>query len=191
MKAKPTTGKVQFSCTIQKFASKGEKTGWTYIKIPANIAAALQPGNKKSFRVKGKLDSCNINGIALLPMGEGDFIMALNSSLRKKIGKQKGAKLAVQLMVDEEKPALSADLMNCLDDEPQAKKAFTAIPKSYQNYYSKWIESAKTDATKAKRISMTVWSLARGMSYAEMLKSARMDKQAGWEGIKPIDPKNK
>jgi uncharacterized protein YdeI (YjbR/CyaY-like superfamily) len=124
-------------------------------------------------------------------MGEGDFIMALNSSLRKKIGKQKGAKLAVQLMVDEEKPALSADLMNCLDDEPQAKKAFTAIPKSYQNYYSKWIESAKTDATKAKRISMTVWSLARGMSYAEMLKSARMDKQAGWEGIKPIDPKNK
>lgn len=43
---------VQFIATIHRFESKGEKTGWTYIEIPVDIAQQLKPGNKKSFRVK-------------------------------------------------------------------------------------------------------------------------------------------
>lgn len=80
---------VNFVTSILKFDQQGEKSGWTYITIPAKIAEQLQPGNKKSFRVKGKLDDHAINGVALLPMGGGDFIMALNADLRKAIGKKK------------------------------------------------------------------------------------------------------
>jgi hypothetical protein len=52
----------------------------------------LRPGNKKSFRVKGKIDAHPIRGIALLPMGGGRFIMALNAEMRKEMekGKAKG-----------------------------------------------------------------------------------------------------
>ena len=82
---------VQFTTTIHKFDKQGEKTGWTYIEIPADVAQKMKPGNKKSFRVKGKLDSFNISGIALLPMGGGVFIMALNATMRKGIGKRHGA----------------------------------------------------------------------------------------------------
>ena len=78
---------IRFAAVIKKFNSQGEKTGWTYIKIPAAIAEELKPGNKKSFRVKGSLDEYLFEGIALLPMGNGGFIMALNAAIRKQIKK--------------------------------------------------------------------------------------------------------
>src|SRR5688572_29259049 len=111
---------VQFVATILKFDRQGEKTGWTYIEIPATIAQKLKPDTKKSFRVKGKLDDYTIKGIALLPMGGGDFIMPLNGAIRKGIRKFKGARLQVKLEFDEEPLKLSADLLECLSDEPKA-----------------------------------------------------------------------
>ena len=74
---------IQFTTTIMQFGQQGEKTGWHYIEIPADIAQKLKPGNKKSFRVKGKLDDFSFSGVALLPMGGGRFIIALNKDLRK------------------------------------------------------------------------------------------------------------
>ena len=38
---------VHFITTILKFDKQGEKTGWTYIEIPADIAEQLKPNNKK------------------------------------------------------------------------------------------------------------------------------------------------
>jgi len=136
---------VQYTATIRRFEKQGEKTGWTYIEIPADIAQQIKPGNKKSFRVKGQLDNYKIAGIALLPMGGGSFIMALNGVMRKGIGKRQGAMLKVQLAEDKKGYQLNADFVECLRDEPNALAAFEAMPKSFQNYYSKWIESAKTE----------------------------------------------
>src|SRR5947208_3349524 len=74
---------VEYTMVILKFDEQGEKTGWTYIEVPADIAQQLKPGNKKSFRVKGKLDNYAIKKVALLPMGEGNFIMPFNAGMRK------------------------------------------------------------------------------------------------------------
>ena len=45
---------IQFTVTIHRFEKQGEKTGWTYIEIPSDIAQKLKPGNKKSFQGKRK-----------------------------------------------------------------------------------------------------------------------------------------
>ena len=81
---------IQFIAKVEQFGAMGEKTGWTYIHIPAPLAQELFPGNKKSFRVKGKLDHWAFEQLALIPMGEGDFILALNTQIRKQIKKNKG-----------------------------------------------------------------------------------------------------
>ena len=39
---------VEFTATLEKFGKKGEKTGWTYIEIPADVAQEIKPGNKKT-----------------------------------------------------------------------------------------------------------------------------------------------
>jgi sugar phosphate isomerase/epimerase len=162
---------IKFSALIKKFGEQGEKTGWTYVEIPAVIAERLKPANKKSFRVKGKLDSYAIEGVALIPMGGGDFIIPLNLAMRKAIGKSKGAMLQLQLALDEKEYILSPELMECLADEPAALANFKKLAPSHQKYYSKWIESAKTETTRAKRIALAVTSMARGMSYGEMIRS--------------------
>ena len=119
---------IRFTVTIHQFGEQGEKTGWTYIEIPADLAEKLKPGNKKSFRVKGKLDQYPIKSVALLPMGGGSFIMALNKTMRKGIGKNKGAMLKVQLEEDLQQYQLNAEFMECLKDEPGAKVFFGTIP---------------------------------------------------------------
>ena len=162
---------IEFSATIHKFEKQGEKTGWTYIEIPADIAQQIKPGNKKSFRVKGKLDQFKITGVSLLPMGGGSFIMAINASMRKGVGKKQGAMLKVALQEDKKAYEVNAEFLECLRDEPKAMKNFETMPRSFQNYYSKWIESAKTEPTKTKRIAAAVSTLAAGMNFSEMIRS--------------------
>jgi hypothetical protein len=170
---------VSFITTIQKFGRQGEKTGWTYIEISPEMADRLNPGVKKSFRVKGKLDKYLIKAVAILPMGEGAFIMALNAEMRKGIKKQKGDQLSVKLELDTEELKPSSELLEILADEPLALKKFNSLTKGHQNYFSKWIESAKTDATKAKRIVYTIRFLTAGNTFSEMLRTIKKEKEQG------------
>ncbi len=164
---------VRFTTTILKFDRQGEKTGWTYILIPARIASRIQGAQKKSFRVKGRLDQFPIQGIALLPMGEGDFIMALNAALRKGIGKSHGAGLVVEIEADERKKEPPAALLECLADEPAALAYFNSLSQSHRNYFGSWIMSAKTESTRATRIAKAVNALARGMDFGKMMRYGR------------------
>jgi len=167
---------VKFTTTILRFSEQGEKTGWTYIEIPANIAQKILPNNKRSFRVKGKLDSHTIKGVALMPMGGGNFIMPLNAQMRKGIGKRKGAMTTAELALDNAPLAMDKDLMACMNDEPAAIKYFNSLPKSHQNYISNWVRSAKTEPTKTKRIALAVSALSRNMGFVEMLREQKAKK---------------
>jgi uncharacterized protein YdeI (YjbR/CyaY-like superfamily) len=64
-------------------------------------------------------------------------------------------------------------MIECLSDEPAALSYFKKLPGSHQKYYSKWIESAKTEATKAKRIALTVNACARQMHFGEMMREQK------------------
>jgi hypothetical protein len=166
-------GKVQFNTTIHRFEKQGEKTGWTYIEIPADVAQKLCPGNRKGFRVKGKLDNHVFSGKSLLPMGSGNFILAINGPLRKAIGKKAGAMLKVQIEFDKSEYELNREFMKCLKDDKEAHKFFKSLPRSHQNYFSKWIESAKTDETKAKRIAMALNAFLKKQGFGEMMRAQK------------------
>jgi len=168
---------VKFSTTILKFDKQGEKTGWTYITIPAKIAQQLKPNNKRSFRVKGTLDDLKIEKVALIPMGEGDFIMAINAAMRKGIQKQKGATIKVQLVVDAAPILPPSELIECMADEPEALQYFNSLPQGHRNYFTKWIDSAKTDVTKAKRIAMVIKTMVRKMDFGAMLREEREERR--------------
>ncbi|QJD97463.1 DUF1905 domain-containing protein [Mucilaginibacter robiniae] len=165
---------INFTAIILKFGQQGEKTGWTYIDIPADLAGQLKPDNKKSFRVKGRLDQYPISGIALMPMGEGNFILVLNAAIRKGIRKREGAMLQVSLEVDADfKLVVPDDLQECLVDEPEAWSYFNSLLESHRRYFVNWIDSAKTEPTRAKRIAMTCNAMVQKMDYGQMIRSAK------------------
>lgn len=165
---------IKFEAIILQFAEQGEKTGWSYIAVPAHLAAQIKPNNKKSFRVKGKLDNFSFFGIALMPMGDGDFIMPLKQEVRKAIRKNAGAMLHVVLEEDKEfKIDIPDDLQECFDFEPDAFDFFNSLPKSHRNYFIKWITDAKTTETRAKRIVNTVNAMLRKWGFGEMMKAMK------------------
>ncbi len=161
---------VSFNTVVKKFAEKGEKTGWTYIEVPANTANVLKPNNKKSFRVKGLLNDKPIAAIALLPMGNGDFILTLNHELRKQLNIRSGDDIIVKLALDSSVYQLNELLVECLKDDPIAMDFFYKMPRSHQNYYSKWIEQAKTEKAISNRITKTIIGLHQKLSFADTIK---------------------
>lgn len=164
---------ISFTALIERFGEQGEKTGWTYVRIPAEYAMKLKPGNRKSFRVKGNIDGHPIKGVALIPIGEGDFIIGFNATLRKLTGKRKGATVKLQLEEDKDQLQPPAELLECLADEPEAKSFFDSLTYGHKNYFTKWIESAKTEPTKTKRIAQAVEALSKGWDFGMMLRSAK------------------
>lgn len=167
---------IKFTAILKKYADQGEKTGWTYIDIPADIAGKLKPGNKKSFRVKGRLDEYAIEQVALMPIGEGDFIMPVNATMRKGIGKRQGASLKVQLEVDEAGFKLNEEFVACMEDEPKALAFFKSLAPGHQRYFSNWIDSAKTEGTRAKRIAQTINAMEKSMNFGEMIRAMKAEK---------------
>src|ERR1700756_4128724 len=167
---------VEFTTIMLQFAEQGEKTGWTYIDIPADIAQELKPGNKKSFRVRGILDALPVSGLALMPMGEGTFIMALKADIRKALHKNAGAMLHVKLEEDTDyKVEIPGDLQECFDFEPETWEFFNSLPKSHREYFIKWVNEAKTNETRAKRIVNTVNAMLRKWPYNVMLREMRKE----------------
>ena len=162
---------VRFTTTILQFAQNADKTGWTYIKVPAEVAQQIKPGHKKSFRVKGKLDNYPIKSVAIMPMGDGAFILAFNAAMRKATGKRRGATLKVALEADNDDLQIDAEFMECLQDEPAALAWFNKLTPGHRLYFNRWIESAKTAPTKAKRIAQALDGLAKGWNYGEMIRA--------------------
>lgn len=160
----------KFKALIEKFGAMGEKTGWTYILIDTKIAGKINPGVKKSYRVKGKLDSVQISQVAIIPMGEGDFILPLNADLRKKLKKQKGEQISAELEKDNSEFVFNTDFIFCLSEDKKAHAFFKTLTPSHQRYFSKWIETAKTPETKAKRIAKALEGLSNKMGYPEMIR---------------------
>jgi uncharacterized protein YcgL (UPF0745 family) len=161
---------ISFNTTLLRFNNKGEKSGWTYLEISAQQAQKLKPGTRVSFRVKGRLDQFSFEKVALLPMGEGQFIMPINATMRKAIGKKHGDKVKVEIEADERKLQLSSDLLKCLKEEPKALAFFKGLPKSHQNWFSKWVESAKTVPTKSKRITQILIACSKEQGFSEMMR---------------------
>ena len=168
---------ISYNNTIQKFNRQGEKTGWTYIVVPEKIARELNPGVKKSYRVKGKLDEHAIEKTALIPMGGGDFILPINAAIRKATGKRFGASIKIQLELDASPILPPAELLECMQDEPEALKYFNSLPQGHRNYFTKWIESAKTESTKTKRIALVIKTMVRKMDFGAMLREERDERK--------------
>jgi hypothetical protein len=168
---------VTFTAEIERFGEKGEKTGWYYIAVPKDLANRMKANCRKSFRVKGSLDHLEITSLALTPIGEGDFILALKKEIRQIIKKEVGAVLQVKLQEDLDfKIGIPDDLKLCLKDEAILMERFTALPGSHQNWYINWLNAAKTEPTRTKRLVKIVSAMDRDLSFPEMMKAGKEKK---------------
>lgn len=171
---------VQFSAEIARFEKNGEKTGWFYILVPRETALRIKPENKQFFRIRGEINGCEFSGLGLIPMGDGDFILAVNAEIRKRL--EAGLGDMLQLNVEEDtdfKISIPADLEVCLADDPRLLGNFMKFNKANQNYFINWINGAKTEPTRTKRIAMTVEAMELGLDFGAMIRRDKARRQNG------------
>lgn len=167
---------VEFKTLIKKFAKKGEKTGWTYLEIEKTIANLINPNTKTSFRVKGTINDFLINQVALIPMGNGNFILPLNLEMRKKEIRRRSNNIGITEFRVETYLVIDFTLIDSLELEPKALSFFNSLSKGHQRYFSNWISEAKTIETKSKRIYMCVSGLSEKMDFGEIIRFFKKNK---------------
>ena len=84
----------------------------------------------------------------------GEFLVGLNRSVREQAGVQTGQQVEVELALDSAPrevgvpPALAA----ALADDPAARAAFDALAYTHRKEYARWIDEAKREGTRERRI---------------------------------------
>jgi hypothetical protein len=162
-----------FQGLIHRYSSKGEKTGWTFVYIPDEIIRKLRLPDKKGFRIKGMIDNVKVEKLSTYPVGEGKYIIALNTQLKKQLGKKEGATLSVKFEVDKSKAPQSKELLAALKDDKIALAQFKSLLPSHQNYFHRYVWSAKGADTKAGRIVHVINAMLKKQDFGQMVRTLK------------------
>jgi len=173
---------VTFQAPILRAGDQGAAmAGWADIDVPQAVAHQLKPDYRRAFRVRGEIDGQAFRGLTLIPKGGGDFFLAINGAMRKRLKKGVGDIISLRLEEDVDFVIqVPADLERCLADAgDDLTGRFLALPKSHRHYFINYINAAKTESTRAKRIAMTVEAMLLGLDFGAMI---RLDKSRRTDG---------
>ncbi|HYH55596.1 MAG TPA: YdeI/OmpD-associated family protein, partial [Anseongella sp.] len=158
----------------------GEKTGWFYIVVPQAAAMQIKPGNRKFFRARGTINGQSFSGLSLMPAGEGDFILPVNAVMRRRLKVGIGDVLHLSLEEDTDfKIDIPADLEICLSEDPRLIETFLNFSKAHRHYFINWINGARTEPTRTKRIALTMEAMDLGLDFGAMIRRDKARRQNG------------
>ena len=148
---------------MQSMSGKG---GWSYIEIKE-----ISPDHKAHFgmvRVKGSIDSYELKQYNLMPMGNGNLFLPVKAEIRKKIKKEAGDLVHVKLYSDASPLVIPQELIDCMQEYPEALKFYNKLTESEKKQYLNWVYSAKHEDTKAERIVKMIDRLMLRKKFHEL-----------------------
>ena len=148
--------------TVQSATDAGAKSSRrTLIGIRLPFDPNTVWGNKARHHIRGTINEQMIRG-ELEATDEGHFVL-LGAAWLRDTGLAVGASVEVALFPEEpDSGTVAADIAHAFDAAPQATAFFDALPTFYRKNYIRWIESAKRDETRAKRIAEMIDLLNAG-----------------------------
>jgi hypothetical protein len=143
----------------QRFESRIEQIDmnevWTVIYVPFDVEA--------TFGAKGRLDvSGTIDGVpyqrTLLSDGKGRYFIVTNVTMRKKIGKDAGDWVQVEMEPDEtyKEVVLPDYFIEELEEYPDAKAAYEKAPPSSKRWVLQHLTEPKSMDARARRVVKTI-----------------------------------
>jgi hypothetical protein len=100
----------------------------------------------------------------LFTMG-GRALLGLNREVREAAGVEGGQEVSVELERDEEPRTVEVpdDLAAALEPDPAVRETFARLSYTHRKEYVRWIEDAKRDETRARRIAKSIELLRGGV----------------------------
>jgi Bacteriocin-protection, YdeI or OmpD-Associated/Domain of unknown function (DUF1905) len=94
----------------------------------------------------------------------GEFLLGLNAEVRKAAGAEAGDTVSVELALDTapREVAVPAALAAALKGDKAARDAFDALSYTHRKEYARWIEEAKREETRERRVGQALAMLKEG-----------------------------
>jgi hypothetical protein len=128
--------------------------GGAFVEVPFDVEEAF--GSKKP-RVKALIEGVPYRGL-LVRMGGEHHILIVLKGIREQIGRTFGDKIKVVVEADSEPRVIEVpkELMALFKKEKEAKKFFNELSYTHQKEYVQWINEAKQDETRQRRVTKTI-----------------------------------
>ncbi|SHE79244.1 YdeI/OmpD-associated family protein [Dysgonomonas macrotermitis] len=149
---------------LQKPDYKGSVT---YVEIP-EIPMAKAPFGM--LKVKGKIDDYEFSNVHLMPLGNGNLVLPVKSAIKKKIQKEAPDTVHVTIYEDKTPLIIPEELILCMKYEDGVLEKFENYSDGQKKAFVDWINSAKTEQTKADRIAKSIIMLQKGEKFYDKLK---------------------
>jgi bifunctional DNA-binding transcriptional regulator/antitoxin component of YhaV-PrlF toxin-antitoxin module len=132
-----------------------------FVAIPFDVQKEY--GTKGQVKIRATLDGHPYRGV-IANMGTGCHILGVRKDIREAIGKQVGDVVNVTLEKDEVERIVDvpAELQKLLSKNSTARKFFDSLSYTNRKEYALWINSAKKEETKAKRLKEIIPRLLAG-----------------------------
>lgn len=134
--------------------------GGAFVEVPFNVEKVL--GSKRP-KVKAMIEGVPYRGL-LTRMGGSNHILIILKGIREQIGKTFGDEIKVSVEIDAEERVIIVpeELKRLFKSEKLAKANFEKLSYTHQREYVRWINEAKKDETRQKRVAKTIEMLKQG-----------------------------
>jgi hypothetical protein len=94
----------------------------------------------------------------------GEFLLGLNRTVRREAGVEAGDTVDVELALDTapREVEVPAALSSALAQDSEARAAFDRLAYTHRKEYARWIEEAKRDETRERRVTQALQMLRQG-----------------------------
>ncbi len=135
-------------------------TGGAWVDVPFDVEKEY---GKKRVKVKATFDGVEYRG-SMVRMGSDCHMLLLRKDIRAKIGKQPGDEISVTVEEDLEPRVVVVpeDLKQAMNAFPGVVAFFEKLSYTHQKEYVQWIESAKREGTRIRRIQKAVTLMQSG-----------------------------
>jgi hypothetical protein len=133
--------------------------GGAYVEIPFVVEAVF--GSKRP-KVKAMIEGVPYRG-TLIRMGTECHILGIRKEICEQAGKTFGDEVEITIEEDLEPRIVEvpADLLQALASDSEAKACFEKLSYTHQKEYVTWIETAKKEETRKKRVTKTTEMLKK------------------------------
>jgi hypothetical protein len=138
-----------------------ENSGGAFVKFPYEVEELF--GTRGRVPVLATFDGEPYRG-SLVKMGMDCHLLLVLKDIRQKIGKQAGDLVQITVELDDQMRVIEIprDFQTTLDDNAKANEMFKQLSYSHQRDYVLWIEEAKKETTRQRRLLKAVELLAAG-----------------------------
>jgi hypothetical protein len=157
-----TASKIDFRATLLRPVVAAKAVAWTFLTLPREASAQLPSRGMTS--VEG-----TFNGVAfratLEPDGQGGHWLKVDPKLREAAGAEAGDVVSLEIapVAEEPEPRVPADLRKALAAaHPKVRAVWSVITPVARRDWIQWIESAKREETRRKRIESACDMLTKG-----------------------------